>query len=113
LPGSAGPPPPPPPGLGGLTPPAPPAPAVHPDLKDLRLPQLDIPRPKAKMKTLNWVKLPDIKVNQPERQKFKTCRHLDKHANGPWNWIVTRLALHVQFTRLSNENKKIKKALQH
>lgn len=62
LPGSGGPPPPPPPGLGGMTPPPPAAPAVHPDLKNLRLPQLEIPRPKAKMKTLNWVKLPDIKI---------------------------------------------------
>ena len=37
-------------------------PAIDPELKKLRLPQLEIPKPKAKMKTLNWVKLPDNKV---------------------------------------------------
>lgn len=56
------PPPPPPPGLSNAAPGPPPAPAVDPELKNLRLPQLEIPKPKTKMKTLNWVKLPDNKV---------------------------------------------------
>lgn len=59
LPG-AGPPPPPLP--VGMAPPPPAGPQLDPELKKLRLPQLEIPRPKTKMKTLNWVKLPDNKV---------------------------------------------------
>lgn len=59
LPG-AGPPPPPLP--VGMAPPPPAGPQLDPELKKLRLPQLEIPRPKTKMKTLNWVKLPDNKI---------------------------------------------------
>ena len=59
--------PPPPPPPAGAAPPPPPGQQVDPELQQLRLPQLDTPRPKAKMKTLNWVKLPDIKVNEAPR----------------------------------------------
>ena len=61
---SSGGPPPPPMMMMANGPPAPPAqPTMDPELKKLRMPQLEIPRPKAKMRTLNWVKLPDNKVS--------------------------------------------------
>ncbi|XP_065578323.1 FH2 domain-containing protein 1-like isoform X2 [Artemia franciscana] len=64
------PPPPPPPGCGST--PAPPSgvppmplhkipPLSSPEIK-IKLPQQNIPKPKAKMKTFNWNKLPDSKV---------------------------------------------------
>ncbi|XP_040568629.1 uncharacterized protein form3 isoform X3 [Lepeophtheirus salmonis] len=51
-----GPPPPPPPGGAGPIPPPPGPPA------NIRLPQLETPKPKQKMKTFNWNKLPVAKI---------------------------------------------------
>ncbi|XP_018014866.1 uncharacterized protein LOC108671794 isoform X3 [Hyalella azteca] len=55
-----GPPPPPPgsPALGLKRTAAPPAPAAP----DVRLPQMDTPKPRSKMKTFNWNKIPNSKV---------------------------------------------------
>lgn len=70
--GNAPPPPPPPPPLPGLPPPPPPppgvlSPAAQPVTKVgndqlARLPQQFTPKPKNKMKTLNWAKIPSNKV---------------------------------------------------
>ena len=56
-PGKAGGPPPPPPPPGGKGAPPPPAPA-----QPISLPQFETPKPKQKMKTFNWNKLPVNKV---------------------------------------------------
>lgn len=81
------PPPPPPPSIGGPPPPPPPAfgapppplavpnqPSIDPELKKLRLPQLEIPKPKSKMRTLNWVKLPDNKVYKHNKASTHLCK---------------------------------------
>lgn len=68
-PGSGPPPPPPPPGIGGPPPPPPPggmpkggmAPPPPP-IQQVTLPQQETPKPKQKMKTFNWNKLPVNKI---------------------------------------------------
>lgn len=68
-----GPPPPPPPPPPRLPPPPPEAPAAVSAQTEARLPQQSTPRPKNKMKTLNWTKIPSAKVRrlfERERTQF-------------------------------------------
>ena len=62
-----------------MAPPPPCGPQMDPELKKLRLPQLEIPRPKTKMKTLNWVKLPDNKVIRTALVVCLSLVHLFDH----------------------------------
>lgn len=81
-----GPPPPPPPG-GGAPPPPPPggnfgAP-IPPPQQIMKLPQLETPKPKNKMKTFNWNKLPVNKIFGKNNIWTKVAKTFEKEKEAP------------------------------
>merc|ERR1711892_408246 len=91
-PGMRGPPPPPPPG-GGPPPPPPPGGAPppppgsfgppKPPQPEMNLPQLDTPKPKNKMKTLAWNKLPVNKIFGKNNIWTKIGKSFEKEKESP------------------------------
>jgi len=91
-PGLRGPPPPPPPG-GGPPPPPPPGGAPppppgsfgppKPPQQEMNLPQLDTPKPKNKMKTLPWNKLPVNKIFGKNNIWTKIGKSFEKEKEAP------------------------------
>merc|ERR1719347_993406 len=101
-PGGGAPPPPPPPGMGGPPPPPPPGgprppgmgppppppggmlgPPKPPAAPEMKLPQLETPKPKSKMKTFNWNKLPVNKIFGKNNIWTKVAKTFEKEKAAP------------------------------
>jgi len=91
-PGGGPPPPPPPPGgappppppMGGGPPPPPPGgPRLPPPAPEIKLPQLETPKPKNKMKTFAWNKLPVNKIFGKNNIWTKMAKTFEKEKSAP------------------------------
>merc|ERR1719295_2085336 len=91
-PGGGPPPPPPPPGgappppppMGGAPPPPPPGgPRLPPPAPEIKLPQLETPKPKNKMKTFAWNKLPVNKIFGKNNIWTKMAKTFEKDKSAP------------------------------
>jgi len=91
-PGGGPPPPPPPPGgappppppMGGAPPPPPPGgPKLPPPAPEIKLPQLETPKPKNKMKTFAWNKLPVNKIFGKNNIWTKMAKTFEKDKSAP------------------------------
>merc|ERR1719278_1762225 len=79
-----GPAPPPPPPMGGAPPPPPPGgPRLPPPAPEIKLPQLETPKPKNKMKTFAWNKLPVNKIFGKNNIWTKMAKTFEKDKSAP------------------------------
>merc|ERR1719234_1567010 len=77
-------PPPPPPMMGGAPPPPPPGgPRLPPPAPEIKLPQLETPKPKNKMKTFAWNKLPVNKIFGKNNIWTKMAKTFEKDKSAP------------------------------
>merc|ERR1719412_995820 len=76
--------PPPPPPMGGGPPPPPPGgPRLPPPAPEIKLPQLETPKPKNKMKTFAWNKLPVNKIFGKNNIWTKMAKTFEKDKSAP------------------------------
>ena len=97
-PGGGPPPPPPPPGgappppppMGGAPHPPPPGgPRLPPPAPEIKLPQLETPKPKNKMKTIAWNKLPVNKIFGKNNIWTKMAKTFEKDKSAPIGMLPT------------------------